>query len=188
MKKLILASASPRRKQLLTQIGLKFEVRKSNYNETPEKDLTPAQLALFYSQNKAKDVASKASHGIVIGADTLVVFENQAIGKPKSKDDAIRILSLLSGKMHEIVTGYTLIDTKTKKTISRTVTTKVWFRKLSKQEIVDYVATGEPFDKAGAYGIQEKGALFVEKIDGDYFNVVGLPIAALVTDLKKMIK
>lgn len=185
MKRIILASASPRRKELLKELGIPFEIVESEFDETPREDLAPENLALFYAHEKAEDVAKKIGNGVVIGVDTIVVFDGKPIGKPSSKTDAKTILKKLSGNMHTVITAYSIIDTQSKMCISNVVKTKVWFRRLSNNKIDEYGATGEPMDKAGAYGIQGKGGEFVEKIEGDFNNVVGLPITALVHDLKK---
>ena len=177
MKKIILASKSPRRKKILEQVGLNFEVMVSDFDETKIKFKTPQEMVEKLSLAKAKLIAKKNPGAIIIGADTTVIFKKEIIGKPKSKADAFRILRLLSGNTHEIVTGFTVI--KGSKSITKHVISKVKFKKLSNAEIKAYVATGEPMDKAGGYGIQEKGGLFMENITGDYFNVVGLPIFAV---------
>lgn len=184
MSKLILASASPRRKQILRQVGLNFQIKTSNIDESSIPFENPKNLVGKLSLLKAK-AFEKEKNAIILAADTIVVFENEIIGKPKDGKDAKRILKLLSGKVHSVITGFTLFDTKTGKTITKRKVTKVWFKKLSDEEIDSYVRMGEPQDKAGAYGIQEKGAIFVEKIQGCYFNVVGLPVCAVVSELQR---
>ena len=183
MQKIILASKSPRRKQILEQVGLDFEIEVSDFDETQIKFKTPQEMVEKLSLEKAKIIAQGNPDAIIIGADTTVIFRKEIIGKPKSKEDAFRILSLLSGNTHEIVTGFTVI--KGSKSITKHITSKVKFKKLSEAEINAYVETGEPMDKAGGYGIQEKGGLFMENIEGDYFNVVGLPIFAVAEALKE---
>jgi septum formation protein len=183
MKKIILASKSPRRKQILQQVGLEFTVEVSDFDEAQVKFKTPEDLVEKLSLEKAKVIAGKNPDAIIIGADTTVIYKNEIIGKPTSKQDAVRILKLLSGNIHEVVTGFTVISDK--KSITKHVTSKVKFKKLSEVEIKAYVATGEPMDKAGGYGIQDKGGLFIENIQGDYFNVVGLPIFAVSEALKQ---
>lgn len=185
MKKIILASQSPRRKALLKQVGLNFEVIVSNFEEKIEYSLKPEELAEKFSLQKAKDVARKQKNAIIIAADTLVVFNNEILGKPKTPEKARQMLKKLSGRSHLVITGFTIIDTKSGKTVTKSVKSKVYFKKLTNQEISSYVATGEPLDKAGAYAVQEKGGLFVEKIEGDFLNIVGLPISNLVKELKK---
>ena len=183
MKKIILASKSPRRKQILQQVGLEFIIAVSAFDETQVKFKTPQEMVKKLSLEKAKIIAGKNPGAVIIGADTTVLYKNEIIGKPTSKQDAVRILKLLSGNIHEVVTGFTVMQGK--KSITKHVTSKVKFKQLSEAEIKAYVATGEPMDKAGGYGIQDKGGLFVEDIQGDYFNVVGLPIFAVSEVLKQ---
>ena len=185
MKQIILASASPRRKKLLEQIGLKFTVVVNKHQEKMNPRLKPRGQAEFLSKQKAQAIVDRYKNAIIIAADTLVVFNDQIIGKPTSPYDAKRILRMLSGKTHRVITGYTIIDTATKKSLTYSVETLVFMKKMSIKEVDAYIKTGEPLDKAGGYGANEKGALFVEKIAGDFFNVVGLPIFAVAQDLKK---
>ena len=184
-RRIILASASPRRKEILEIAGLKFSVDVSEYEEDMELGLKPHQLARFLSSEKAKTIAAKYKDALVIAADTFIVFKGKLLGKPHTGEEARRMLVLLNGKAHSVITGFTIIDTKTKKKLSRSVETKVYFRKMTEQEIESYVRTGEPLDKAGAYAIQGIGAVIVKKIEGDYFNVVGLPLNSLVEALRK---
>lgn len=184
--RLVLASASPRRAALLSQIGLTFEIRPSDVVEPPHSaysgkrvDEVTQELALL----KARDVAQHCDEGVIIGADTLVSLEGKLLGKPTDDADAVAMLTQLSGTSHEVVTGVVLIDASTGRTVAWAETTQVYFRKLHSAEIADYVATGEASDKAGAYGIQERGAAFVRRVEGCYFNVVGLPLASLVEHL-----
>lgn len=185
-KHIILASTSPRRKALLKQIGLKFDVKSSDIDESAVFYKNPYDLVKKLSLLKAKSVAELSKNSIIISADTVVVFKNRIIGKPKAKSDARKILKMLSNKMHTVITGFTIVDSQTDKTISGFEESKVWFRKISGEEIDKYVDSGEPLDKAGAYGIQEKGGAFVKKIEGDYFNVVGLPLAKVIIELRKL--
>jgi len=185
-KRLILASGSPRRADLLRQIGLEFEVIPSDIDEDEISGDSPQQRALNAALAKAMDVARKVDDGIVIGADTIVLLEGKILGKPSSPEEAVRMLTLLSGKTHQVITGVALIDVSSMKVESWTETTFVTFRVLSNDEIIEYVKTGIPLDKAGAYGIQDKAAAFVKRIEGCYFNVVGLPLAALIERLRKM--
>lgn len=184
MKKVILASASPRRAELLKNILQNLEVEPSRVDESTIRAKTPAQFAVKAAEAKAKDVAARHKNAVIIGADTIVVLGQQVLGKPKDKKDAIRILKALSGKTHRVITGLAVIDTETGKLLSHTETTKVKMKKLPLKEINDYVKTGSPLDKAGAYGIQEIEAMFVERIEGDYDNVVGLPVGALLKLLR----
>ena len=183
--KLILASASPRREQLLKQIGLDFEVMPSNFDESRVCTSNPTESAQQAAIEKAKAVAKKLSEGIVIGADTIVVYAGEVMGKPKDQSDAVRMLKQLSGKKHEVITGVALVNARDNREYVWSEATLVWFKKLSDMEIKKYVESGQPMDKAGAYGIQGRAAAFVEKIDGCYFNVVGLPLASLVAKLKR---
>lgn len=185
MKKIILASASPRRKELLENIGLKFEVEPSNHPEDISYRLKPHELARSISHKKALAIAGKYKNAIIIAADTFVVFRGKIMGKPKTEAEARKMLATLSGKSHSVITGFTVIDTDEKKTLSRSVETKVHVKKLTPEEIDAYVKTEEPLDKAGAYAIQGLGSAIVEKIEGDYFNVIGLPLCALTDSLKE---
>ena len=184
MKSIILASASPRRKKLLERIGLRFKIVVSKFEEVIDPKLSPHQLAKKLSLEKAKIVATKYKNAIVIAADTFVICDNKIIGKPKDENDARQTLRLLSNRAHSIITGFTIIDSDTGKTVSRSEETKVFMRKITEEEIDSYVKTKEPLGKAGSYAIQEKGSMFIEKIEGDYFNVVGLPIYSLFKELK----
>ena len=185
MKKIILASASPRRKELLEQIGLRFEVEPRDYEEPAYAQEEPHEFARRTSLEKARAVAGKHSDAIVIAADTLVLFGKKILGKPHTHGAARMMLEAINGKSHIVITGFSIIDTVTKKMLSRSVETKVHIKKLTPFEMDAYVKSGEPLDKAGAYGIQGLGAVIVDRIEGDYFNVVGLPLAALVEALKE---
>ncbi|WP_422486249.1 Maf family protein [Gudongella sp. DL1XJH-153] len=184
MKRIILASGSPRRKELLEQCGVRPEIIASDINEYVSYKNTPEETAMSLSFQKAIDVASKAGDGIVIGADTLVVLEDEILGKPLNDKEAFSMLLKLSGKKHRVITGFSIIDLAGPTKIVEYESTDVYFRELSEIEISDYISTGESDDKAGAYGIQGKGALLVEKIEGCYFNVMGLPISRLNSSLK----
>ncbi len=177
---IILASASPRRKELLAQIGLPFRVVPSCAEENIDADLTPDFLVQSLSLLKAADVAKSQGDGaIIIGADTVVVFEDEILTKPKDASDAKAMLARRSGKCYRDFTWLTVFRRRDGKSISVTEETKVYFKELSEKEIEAYVKTKEPLDKAGAYGIQGLGGVFVEKIEGDYYNVVGLPMMRL---------
>jgi septum formation protein len=186
MRRIILASVSPRRKQLLKQLGLEFEVVPSDVEEVFNPRLKPRHQVEELALQKAQAIAGKFDDAIIIGADTLVALGDEIIGKPKSSQDAKRMLKKLRGRQHTVVTGFVLIDTLNKRTLVKSVETKVWFRKLSPQEISSYVEKEKPMDKAGAYAIQDLGILFVEKIEGDYFGAVGLPLFTLAKELKKL--
>lgn len=182
---IILASTSPRRLNLLNGLGLKVKVVGSKVKESKFDISNPEKLVKTLALTKAREVARRVSKGLIIGADTIVVHGGKILGKPKNREEAKTMLRELSGHMHEVLTGLAVIDASTGKTAVDFVRTRVKFRKLSEEEIANYVATGEPLDKAGAYAIQEKAGLFVEKIDGCYFNVVGLPLARLAEILKE---
>jgi septum formation protein len=185
MRKIILASASPRRKEILEQTGLNFSVCKSDYEEDINLSLKPRALAKFLSRKKAETVAHKYKNAIIIAADTFIVFKNRLLGKPHTDKEAEKMLNMLNGKAHSVITGFTIMDTASKKILSRSVETKVYFKKLGRKEINAYVRSKEPLDKAGAYAIQGLGSVFIERIDGDFLNVVGLPLLALTESLKK---
>lgn len=177
MQEIILASASPRRAELLRRIGLKFRVVPSDVEERLEGSLDARSLALKLASEKAEAVAVRHPEAIVLAADTVVCCDGEILGKPADWRDAARMLQLLSGRTHEVSTGVVLRRECTGQERKEVVTTRVTFRRLSQEEILGYLATGEPFDKAGAYGIQGYGALLVEGIEGCYSNVVGLPLA-----------
>lgn len=184
---LILASKSPRRAQLLKQVGFDFKVIVSNRPEKIQNGLPPEKQAMNLSLDKAKDVAQKLDSGLVIGADTMVVLQGKILGKPADYKEAVTMLQYLSGKTHQVYTGFTLLDVSTTQTVVDYECTKVTFRSLSASEIEDYIKHEPPFDKAGAYGIQDRSALFVEKIDGCYYNVVGFPLTKFYVSLKKFL-
>ena len=185
MKIIVLASASPRRKELLEKIGLKFVVEPSNGEEGIDSGLEPHELVRQISIKKAKIVAARYENAIIIAADTIGVIGNKILGKPCTKKEADKMLSEISGQPHLVITGLTVLDSTTNKAISRTVDTTVYVKKLTRHEIDAYVKTGEPLDKAGAYAIQGMGALIVERIEGDYYNVMGLPLQVLTEILKE---
>jgi septum formation protein len=185
MRNIILASTSPRRKALLEQIGLKFTVDDRTHEDTGLVGLEPNELVKAISLKKAQSVVGYYPDAIIIAADTIGVVDRRIIGKPRSKQDARAMLALLSGRAHTVITGFTVLDTLTQKSISRSVQTSVYMKWMTATEIDAYLNTGEPLDKAGAYAIQGLGAVLVEKIEGDYFNVVGLPLCALTEVLKE---
>lgn len=185
MQKLILASTSPRRADILKQIGMQFIIRASDLDEEQfDHPIPPTEMVMSLALKKAQKVARSVSEGLIIGADTIVVIEGEILGKPASPTEAIAMLSRLNGKEHSVFTGVALLEVPGGRNAISFVETIVQFRSLGSSEIETYVATGEPFDKAGGYGIQGRGAILVEKINGCYFNVVGLPVAKLVTMLK----
>lgn len=184
MKPIILASGSPRRRELLETAGVPFTVCVSDIEEVVEAGLTPAQTVKSLAKQKALAVAKEHPKDIVLGADTVVALDGEILGKPADAEDAVAMLTRLSGKCHSVYTGVALV--RKGKAFAFATQTKVWFYELTPEEIADYVATGEPLDKAGAYGIQGKGCTLVERIEGDYANVVGLPVAAVYRALKSL--
>ena len=184
--KIILASSSPRRKELFEKLRLPFTIEASDYEEDMTLKIPPLKLAKTLSCGKALAVARKHQSGIVIGADTFVVFDNHLLGKPKSEAEAVKMLTKLSGKRVDILTGLTIINIASGKKVSITDITKVYIKKLSKQEIDNYVMSGEPMDKAGAFAIQGLGAVIIKKIEGDFMGAMGLPLFALAKELKKL--
>ena len=183
-RKIILASSSPRRRELLKQAEIKFDICIKSVDENVPEGMNPAMGAEHTAAIKAMAVAFMNEHAIVIGADTVVVCEGETLGKPKDKEDAIRMLRRLSGKEHEVITGVCLAYGGQYETFH--CVSKVRFFKLSDDEIKHYVMSGEPMDKAGAYGIQGKGCTLVESIEGDYYNIVGLPIAKVARRINEI--
>jgi len=179
----ILASASSRRRSLLQEIGLNFEVIESQVEEKPMPGETPREFVLRAARDKAGAVAAGNNEAWVLGADTVVVCDNMILGKPRDAGHAAEILQTLSGRSHLVHTGFCLQNEKEGVAVSRVVTTEVFFSPFSREIAAGYVATGEPLDKAGAYGIQGCGGFLVEKINGSYSNVVGLPLAEVVEEL-----
>lgn len=186
MKKIILASTSPRRKELFGRLGLPFIIEAPDYEEDMTLKMPPIKLVKFLSGGKAMSVAKKHKSGVVIGADTFVVFRNSLLGKPKSKLEAKEMLQKLSGKRVDILTGLTIIDIGADKKISFTDITKVYIKKLSETEINNYIKSGEPMDKAGAFAIQGLGAVIIKRIEGDFMGAMGLPLFILAKELKKL--
>lgn len=172
---------------MLTQIGLTFTVTPSNIDEVMDQSLEPSQVAMSLASQKCIDIATQTKHNsLVIGADTIVVKDNKLLGKPKNEQEAFDMLGDLNGEWHEVVTGICLCRTSDMKTISDFETTRVKIAKKSDEFLRSYIATREPFDKAGAYGIQGYGSLLVERIEGDFFNVMGLPVFRLSCMLEKI--
>ena len=180
---LILASQSPRRKELLDLFHLPFEIRVADIDETMDSRKSPFDEVARVSRAKAQAIPREEGD-VVIAADTIVVCSGQVLGKPRDAADAMRMLSLLSGRDHQVMTGMTVL--RGEKCVSCTEVTDIHFRTLSEKEIRNYVATGEPMDKAGSYGIQGGAALFAEKMVGDYYNVMGLPVCRLGMILKEI--
>ncbi|HEY8420670.1 MAG TPA: Maf family protein [Thermoclostridium sp.] len=190
MKQLILASQSPRRRMLLNQIGVSFKTYPSNVDENVTEKIEPEDYVRYLSERKAfsvKEELSSNGHNsfVVLAADTIVVLEGLILGKPADERQAFDMLEKLSGNWHEVMTGVCVIDGDEGKKLTRVETTRVKIRKLTSDEIWRYIETREPLDKAGAYGIQGVGALLVEKIDGCFYNVVGLPLYSVSVMLEQ---
>ncbi|MCK4525174.1 MAG: septum formation inhibitor Maf [Candidatus Andersenbacteria bacterium] len=185
-RKIILASGSPQRKKLLETIGLDFEIEKSNYKEDISEKIPAYKLAQKLALGKAQDVAQKHKNAIIIGADSFVVLGKEFLGKPHTPQKAKEILKKISGKKHQLITGIAIIDTKRNKIFTDYEITEVWLKKLNAKEINSYVKTKEPLDKAGGYAIQGIGSILIEKINGNYTNVVGLPINKVYKYLLKL--
>ncbi len=188
-KRILLASQSARRKELLTSLGISYTVMTNPNCEEKTTETDPFAMVKALSALKAESVAALLPKGerdvLIIGADTLVFQDGIPIGKPRDEAHAFEILTALSGSVHHVCTGYTILEPATGKKISNCEDTLVHFHELTDDFIRTYIRTGEPMDKAGAYGIQEKGCMLVKRIEGDYFNVVGLPIGRLLWDLKQ---
>ena len=184
---IVLASASPRRRELLAQVGLAAEVVPADVDETVLPGETPQNHVVRLSAAKAMAVADRpdVAGRWFIGSDTVVVRDDCILGKPADAAAAAAMLRSLSGRSHEVVSGYAVMDRESSRTISGAVTTRVWFKELTEAEIAGYLATGEPFDKAGAYAIQGVGAFMVPRIEGSYPNVVGLPLCEVIAALEE---
>jgi septum formation protein len=183
-RKLILASGSPRRKELLSKIGIPFEIIVSDYEEDMTLPFSPDELVKHLSRGKAESVAKMHRDAVVLSADTIVAYGATVLGKPHTPERTREMLRLLSGKPHSVFTGFTVILEEEGKNISRAVETKVYFKTLSDKDIEEYIATGEPLEKAGAYAVQLIGQKFIEKVEGDISNVIGLP----VDDVEKILR
>lgn len=184
--RLVLASQSPRRIALLRQIGLSPEVIPSRVEEKFDATLPPSQNAMRLAYAKSIDVGEKLDDAVIIGADTIVILDGEYLGKPSNRLDAIRMLELLSGRTHVVVTGFSILGRPGNRSITDFEETKVTFRPIPRAEIEAYVVGGSPMDKAGAYGIQDDyGAVFVSRIEGCYYNVVGLPLSKLYVTLQE---
>ena len=186
MRKIILASSSPRRKELLEKLKIPFTVLASNIDEILDASLTPKEQVESLSRQKAHATAQLdgAQNALIIAGDSMVFIGNQLLGKPKDADDAIRMLQLLRGNPHDILTGFTILDTVTGHEVTSSSRTTLWFRDISDDEIKRFVEQEKPYDKAGAYGMQEIGAIFIEKLEGDYMGGIGLPLFPLAKELR----
>lgn len=180
---IVLASKSPRRKELLSLITKDFVIKTADVDEALPEGIMPAEAVEYLSKIKA--LPFKNGEDIIIGSDTVVAIDGKILGKPRDEEDAFNMLKLLSGREHSVFTGVTVIAPNEECTFS--VETRVKFLPLTDEQVYNYIATGEPMDKAGAYGIQGKGCVLVEGITGDYFNVVGLPVSALYQHINKYI-
>ncbi len=181
---IILASGSPRRREILANTSVKFSVITSDVDEKIFDYEEPTQLVLRLAFEKCMDVAVNNTKEVVIGADTIVVLDDEILGKPKNEDEAFKMLKKLSNREHQVITGMSIVNLEKNKKIVDYAISNVKFKNLTDQDIIDYISTKEYLDKAGAYGIQGYGALLVEQIKGDYFNIVGLPISKLSDILK----
>ncbi len=184
--RIVLASASPRRLELLASAGIEFEVLAGDVDEAVLPGEAPEDHVVRLAREKAFYVAARGEGRFVVGADTVVVCDGEIMGKPRDAADAERMLKKLSGVAHEVITGYAVFDRQREGAVSAAVTTRVFFKRLRDDEIRDYIATGCPFDKAGAYAIQGGAAYMVERIDGSYTNVVGLPLCEVVETLRRI--
>ncbi|HCC06973.1 MAG TPA: septum formation protein Maf [Clostridiales bacterium] len=186
-RKIVLGSGSPRRRELLTMMGLEFEVIKSDIEEVVEEGLSPAEVVRSLALQKAEDIIQKVSNdALLITADTIVVCQEKIMGKPKDEQDAYDMLKFLSGKKQSIYTGMVIWDKLKDKKHEIVGESTIYMKVLTDKEILDYIKTGDPMDKAGAYGVQTEGAVFIEKIEGDFYNIVGLPISKLYDVLKEI--
>ena len=181
---IILASKSPRRREILENTKVRFSIEESQIDEVIKLNELPKETVMRLAYEKALDVANRNRNSLVIGADTIVVINDTILGKPKDDIEAFSMLKLLSGKTHYVITGFDLINLSLDKKIIDCQVSQVTFKELSEQCIKDYLQTKESLDKAGAYGIQGYGGLLVENIQGDYFNIVGLPISKISDCLK----
>jgi len=186
MKQIILASTSPRRKEILSRLGIKFKAVDTKYREVMHEHFKPNDLVKFLSLGKALAGVKKYPQAVVIAADTIVVLRGKKLGKPKNKAEAGRMLKEISGSKHLIVTGLTVIDATTRQVLSACAHNTVHFKKISPEEIAQYIATKEPMDKAGAYAVQGIGSKFIKKVEGDFTNAVGMPLKTLKGILKEM--
>jgi septum formation protein len=184
--KVILASSSPRRSELLSIIGVEFDLLPSRVDERFHPDEAPADYTIRLARAKAVEAAKSCDSGLIVGADTAVVLDGKVLGKPDNEQDAKRILRLLSGRWHAVITGLALYEVNTRREVADYEKTLVRFAQLTDKEVEWYVKSGEPLDKAGAYAIQGRGGLFVEEIAGNYHNVVGLPLALLYRLAKQL--
>ena len=185
---IILASSSPRRKELLKKIGLSFDIKKSGVNEHSKIKLKSHLFAEYWAEKKAKDISKSNKKSLIIGADTIVVIDGSILGKPTNNQEGINMLKKLSGNMHEVVTGVSLQYKKLNISDTFHSKTKIFFNKIDEESIKEYIKNEKPLDKAGSYGIQDSIAKYIKKIDGCYYNVVGLPISQFYKRYKIILK
>jgi len=185
-KRLVLASASPRRKEIFQRAGFHFRVQPSRIEENMDRKLEPGEMVRMLALQKARDVADQITDEAVVGAETLVYLDDDLLSKPVDQEDAVRMLLRLQGRVHTVYTGYALIADRWQFSVTRSVATQVELQPLTLAIVREYVQTGEPMDKAGAYGIQDRGALFVKSINGCYFNVMGFPISEFYMDWRNL--
>lgn len=180
-----LASSSPRRKALLEEIGLKFDIFPADIDEDIKEGESPEEHTLRLAVKKAETVAQKVKNGWIIGADTIVFIDNRILGKPSDINEAREMLNLLNGRCHKVVTAFCLLNTSADETVKKAVESRVQIKELTDKEIADYLKTGESLDKAGAYAVQGIGSFMIEKIEGSYTNVIGLPMEELKETLEE---
>lgn len=183
---LVLASSSPRRRDILKDAGIPFVVDVADYEEDLSMPLPPNELARHLAYGKAEEVARRHDSALVLSADTIVVLDGKVLGKPVDPQDARRMLALIQGRRHEVVTGFCLIDCRTGRSLTRAVSSHVHIMPLDEDAIANYVATGEPLDKAGSYAAQGIGAQFIERVEGDFLNVVGLPLSEVLLAMQEI--
>ena len=185
---IILASASPRRKTILSQIGIQFTIMKSNTVEDFSLNLPPEAFCEHWAREKAKDIAKNHPNSLIIGADTIVVLDKKILGKPQNRNQSISMLRSLSGRTHEVLTGVSFIHLDSNFDITFNESTLVSFVTLTDNDILNYIDTYKPYDKAGSYGIQDRFSIHINKITGCYYNVMGFPISTFHRKLKSAIK
>jgi septum formation protein len=185
-KQIILASTSPRRRQLFKLLGLKFKAVDPGYEEIVDPKLSHTELVKFLALGKAHAAAKKYPNSVIVAADTMVSFNGKILGKPKNKKEAETMLKSFSGNAQDVLTGVVVLDASTKQVIVAVDKIKVYFKKLSTQDILSYIKTAEPFDKAGGYGPQGPGFNLIQKIEGEFTNILGLPMAVVFNALEKL--
>jgi septum formation protein len=185
MKRIILASESKAKRELLEKLGISFEVMPSEYEEDHGLELSPKELVTLFSEGKARDVAKKVNNALVIGADTMVLIDQEMLGKAHTEEKAKEMLRKLSGRSHDVVTGLTVIDADSGKVITRFIESKIFFRRIEDWEIDYYFKIDNPINCAGAYRIQHLGQIFVEKTEGDISNVIGFPLGEFIKILRE---